>query len=345
MIGRSPSKASFLATSVLTIGLVTAGFATHPAFAVAAALNTSIRHIISFSSGGAVSDHVTTAASVEEFLKERGIAVGPHDYVNPSLGTPLADNLIIDYIPAVPVTIVNGNSRKTILTSAPDVGTLLDQQTLALGKNDKVFPSLSQEIVANSVIHIVRVNRWERTEKHRIALRIIRKIDFRLPPGSSKVIAKGEGGLRETMVRYTQADSGKVQRSVLASRIVRKAKARIIAQGVGEFAAFTYAGREGLSKTSYTAASALQMVATAYTAGCSGCSGITATGYRAGHGIVAVDPRVIPLGSRLYIPGYGVAIAGDTGGAIRGNRIDLGFNSLGDAIQFGRRSVVVYRLR
>ncbi|MEO6912399.1 MAG: 3D domain-containing protein, partial [Candidatus Baltobacteraceae bacterium] len=114
---------------------------------------------------------------------------------------------------------------------------------------------------------------------------------------------------------------------------------------VDEFAAFEDAGRDGLSKTSYTAAGAVRMVATAYTAGCSGCSGITATGYRAGHGIVAVDPRFIPLGSRLYIPGYGVAIAGDTGGAIRGNRIDLGFNSLSDAIQFGRRNVVVYRLR
>ena len=86
------------------------------------------------------------------------------------------------------------------------------------------------------------------------------------------------------------------------------------------------------------------MVATAYTAGCPGCSGYTATGYRAGHGIVAVDPRVIPLGTKLYIPGYGFAIAGDTGGAIVGDRIDLGFDSLDDAVAFGRRSVKVYTL-
>lgn len=330
---------------VLTIGLVTAGFATHPAYAVAAALQTSDRHIISFSSGGAVSDHVTTASTVFDFLKERGIAVSSNDYVNPSLGTPLTDNLVIDYIEAVPVKIVNGTSRKTILSAAPDVGALLEQQGLHLGKNDKVFPSLWSPIAANGEVHIVRVSRWDRTEKHRIAAKVIRKIDFRLPPGSSKVISKGEGGIRETMVRYTQADSGKVQRSILASRIVRKPRARIIADGVDEFAAFADAGGNRLSKTSYTAASAMRMVATAYTAGCSGCSGITAIGYRAGHGIVAVDPHVIPLGSRLFIPGYGVAIAGDTGGAIRGKRIDLGFNSLGDALQFGRRSVVVYRLR
>ena len=73
--------------------------------------------------------------------------------------------------------------------------------------------------------------------------------------------------------------------------------------------------------------------------------GMTAIGRPAGHGIVAVDPSVIPLGTRLYIPGYGFAIAGDTGGAIHGNRIDLGFNSYADAIRFGRREVTVYRLR
>ena len=70
------------------------------------------------------------------------------------------------------------------------------------------------------------------------------------------------------------------------------------------------------------------------------CSG----GRVAGHGVVAVDPRIIPLGSRLFIPGYGSAVAGDTGSAIRGNRIDLGFNSLRDALLFGRRAITVYVL-
>ena len=54
---------------------------------------------------------------------------------------------------------------------------------------------------------------------------------------------------------------------------------------------------------------------------------------------------MIPLGTRLYIPGYGFAIAGDTGGAIIGRRIDLGFDSIADAMQFGRRTVKVYTLR
>jgi 3D (Asp-Asp-Asp) domain-containing protein len=94
------------------------------------------------------------------------------------------------------------------------------------------------------------------------------------------------------------------------------------------------------------ASTVLRMPATAYTAYCGGrCSGRTALGWQAGYGIVAVDPRVIPLRTRLYIPGYGYAVAGDTGGAIRGSRIDLGFNTYRDARQFGRRNVTVYLLQ
>lgn len=85
--------------------------------------------------------------------------------------------------------------------------------------------------------------------------------------------------------------------------------------------------------------------ATAYTAYCAGCSGITATGINLKANpnakVIAVDPRVIPLGSKVYVEGYGHAIAGDTGGAIKGNKIDLFMNDLGRAKQWGRKNVTV----
>ncbi|MBA3347058.1 MAG: 3D domain-containing protein, partial [Actinobacteria bacterium] len=69
--------------------------------------------------------------------------------------------------------------------------------------------------------------------------------------------------------------------------------------------------------------------------------GHTASGLPVGHGIVAVDPSVIPLGTRLYVPGYGVAVAADTGGAVRGAMIDLWFPTTAAALNWGRRTVVI----
>ncbi|MDC7770243.1 LysM peptidoglycan-binding domain-containing protein [Priestia megaterium] len=83
--------------------------------------------------------------------------------------------------------------------------------------------------------------------------------------------------------------------------------------------------------------------ATAYTAYCAGCSGITATGIdlrsNPNRKVIAVDPRVIPLGSRVYVEGYGEAIAGDTGGAIKGTRVDLFMSSQSSALNWGRKTV------
>ncbi|MES9758462.1 LysM peptidoglycan-binding domain-containing protein [Priestia megaterium] len=89
--------------------------------------------------------------------------------------------------------------------------------------------------------------------------------------------------------------------------------------------------------------------ATAYTAYCAGCSGITATGIdlrsNPNRKVIAVDPRVIPLGSRVYVEGYGTAIAADTGGAIKGNKIDVLLPSQKEALKWGRKTVKVQILK
>lgn len=89
----------------------------------------------------------------------------------------------------------------------------------------------------------------------------------------------------------------------------------------------------------------LTMRATAYTAYCEGCSGITANGtdIRSNPNlkVIAVDPRVIPLGSRVWVEGYGEAIAADTGGAIKGNKIDVFIPTEGQARQWGVKQVTV----
>ncbi|AIC93351.1 MULTISPECIES: 3D domain-containing protein [Shouchella] len=90
----------------------------------------------------------------------------------------------------------------------------------------------------------------------------------------------------------------------------------------------------------------MSVEATAYTAFCEGCSGVTATGIdlraNPNQKVIAVDPNVIPLGSKVYVEGYGEAIAGDTGGAINGNKIDLFMPERQDALNFGRQNVTIH---
>jgi len=95
----------------------------------------------------------------------------------------------------------------------------------------------------------------------------------------------------------------------------------------------------------YSSSRTLTMVATAYTANCAGGSGVTATGIdlkaNPNQKVIAVDPNVIPLGSKVYVEGYGTAIAADTGGAIKGNRIDVFIPDYRSAVAFGRKTVQV----
>ena len=84
--------------------------------------------------------------------------------------------------------------------------------------------------------------------------------------------------------------------------------------------------------------------ATAYSPFDPGVGTYTARGNVVRRGIIAVDPSFIPLGTRVYIPGYGEAVADDTGGAIRGNRIDIAFDTYDEALSFGRQHIEIYIL-
>jgi 3D (Asp-Asp-Asp) domain-containing protein len=213
-----------------------------------------------------------------------------------------------------------------------------------LSLNPAVAVSAAPASVTKVTWHRDGLLTWERVEHRAIAPATIHRLTIGLAPGRSKVLARGRAGILELRVRYAQRDGGPVRRSVLASAVIRVARPRVVAEGIGDTPLTSFEAH-GIARMAYMARSAIEMLATAYTADCVGCGGMTAIGLRAGLGIVAVDPRVIPLGTRLYIPGYGFAVAGDTGGDIVGHRIDLGFNSQRDAVLFGRRDVTVYPLK
>jgi resuscitation-promoting factor RpfB len=199
------------------------------------------------------------------------------------------------------------------------------------------------------LVRVTHVTTWTTTVVSHVTPPARHRLDTSLAPEVSRVRVKGSPGTRVSIVRSLQIGSH-VRHVVVSTRVTHAAIARVIADGSQAYDAYQRLREIGALEANNFAARAMQMVsmemiATAYTANCAGCSGMTAIGRRAGHGIVAVDPRYIPIGTKLYIAGYGWAIAGDTGGAIRGSRIDLGFDTDAEAMAFGRREVTVYRLK
>lgn len=179
---------------------------------------------------------------------------------------------------------------------------------------------------------------YEQTVNKEIGIQTIIEPDPTMAKGEQKIIQEGHAGQVSIKERvYLQGDKI-IRTKELSSKVIKDMVPKIIKEGTREKIVQTSRGNVRYSKF-------LKMNATAYTASDGNGDGITASGIPATRGIVAVDPEVIPLGTRLYIPGYGEALAADTGGAIQGNRIDLVVDSYGEAVNFGRQDIDVYILQ
>ena len=209
-------------------------------------------------------------------------------------------------------------------------------------------PAVDKRLFALAHVQQTTTSTYQWTQRIRVKTppTIERRLSLALGPNDSKTISHGTPTVREKVLKvWRKPGDRNVHVKVLQSRVIQRGRPKIIVSGILAYEHYALVAKRGLKRAERFATTAFEMLATAYTPNCIGCSGITAIGLPAGHGIVAVDPSVIPLGSKLYVKGYGLALAGDTGGAIRGDRIDLGFNSYADAQQFGRRPVLVYLLR
>lgn len=138
--------------------------------------------------------------------------------------------------------------------------------------------------------------------------------------GTETITQEGKDGKKTITTKITLYDGEEFERDIVKTEI-EKPENKIISRGT-----------KIVWKTMQTEAGEIKywkkmrVYATHYDSRCPGCNETTAIGLRAGKGVIAVDPTVIKMRSQIYIPGYGLAIAGDTGGSIKGNIIDLGFD-------------------
>jgi 3D (Asp-Asp-Asp) domain-containing protein len=192
---------------------------------------------------------------------------------------------------------------------------------------------------SNVVRPTVHVTSTFQTQRRLIALDPEVRLTPTLKPGQRKILRRGQPVLEQVTERLVLWDDVVMRRQLAYRRVLEPGRQAVVLQG----APLTW-GQLAASTRFRKLVGVYTMEATAYTAwtATSNPTGRTASGTPAGYGVVAVDPRIIRLGSHVFVPGYGLAIASDTGGAIVGNRIDLCMESVRDAIIFGRRAVKVY---
>ncbi|SDI11661.1 Uncharacterized conserved protein YabE, contains G5 and tandem DUF348 domains [Alteribacillus persepolensis] len=285
---------------------------------------------------------VTTAKNVEEVLEEQNISASEHDKINKDLHAPVTEEMEIVYESAFPVTIHYDDKEKQLMTTSTTVADLLNEADVRVSDKDRVQPDVKKTVASETDINVVRVEKVTDVVEEEVDYATVTRRDDSLPKGEERVIESGQSGVVEKRYEVTLENGEEVSRTLIDEKEIRESKDEIVAVGAREATVTASRGGDG---TESPDGQTLTMQATAYTANCTGCSGVTATGVNLNSNpnkkVVAVDPSVIPLGTRVHVEGYGEAVAADTGGAIKGNKIDLHVPTKQEAGRFGRQTVKV----
>ncbi|MGE8207428.1 ubiquitin-like domain-containing protein [Heyndrickxia sp. NPDC080065] len=279
----------------------------------------------------------TTVDTVQDLLEDENIKLGNYDQVRPEIDQNIIENMRIDISKAFSLTLNDGGNKKKVWSTSTTVADFLKQQGIKLKELDRTKPDLKHTVGPEDVIKVIRVKKVSDVVEVPIEYAVTTKKDTKLLQGQEKVVQQGENGLVRKEYEITKENGKEVDRKLLREKTIKESKDKIVSVGTKIVTAQVSRGEPGGKEYFVTA--------TAYTADCNGCSGRTATGInlRANPNlkIIAVDPSLIPLGTKVYVEGYGYAVAADTGGAINGKIIDVFFSNKSQAYRWGRKQVKI----
>lgn len=295
----------------------------------------------------------TRVKLVEDLLDEYEIHVGEHDDVSIALDSELHDGDVLKVKHAIPVFLNADGAVEQVYTTESTVAGVLKQQELALGEQDKVMPSLDSAVVADEEIRVVRVETIVEEVEETIPFETVTQNDDSLLKGKEQIVQAGKDALLLKRFEKVLEDGVIVSEKLIAEEIADPGQQQIVAIGTKNPVTVLSASsptvqqvtRDGISFGVKKVLSNVTL--TAYDAGPNSTGkteehpwyGMTYTGTEVTEGrTIAVDPNVIPLGWWVYIEGIGLRRAEDTGSAIKGNIIDIYFESEEHALKFGRKS-------
>jgi len=255
----------------------------------------------------------TSASTVGDVLNENNITIGLYDEVIPPLSTLVIDSMTITVRTAQTLTVDNGGSVLTIQSTARTVGEALAEAGIPLMGLDTSHPSENEPIPANGQIQVTRVSESILVEVQSIPFPVEERESADVAFGDQEILQNGENGAVMVRTRIRFENGVEVSRVEEGQTTLKEPVRQIVAYGTK----ITLSEVGGNAPYQYWYAT--EMYASWYSpcnSGTGGCSYGTASGARAGYGIVAVDYSYYSYlgGMRVYIPGYGLATIGDTGG-------------------------------
>lgn len=302
--------------------------------------------------GDQVTVYTGFTADPAKVLDQVGVELNEQDYYTTAAVDGVAE---ITVQRAMPVTVDNCGQIMQTTSYGETVGELLGRLGVETGMGYQLSDSLSTKIQEGMCISVANVVQTSETYTVEVPFEITYCEDPSLPVGEEKILVEGVPGQMLCTADVVYRNTQEEYRNVVEQTMLEQSTRQIVAVGTGE------AVGESLpiigdgfivlptgEVLTYTHTDVYE--ATAYTHTDEGCDEYTANGNRVKVGVVAVDPRIVPYGTRMFIVSedgtyiYGLATAEDCGGGIKNKRLDLYMETTAECFEFGRRDVTVYFL-
>ena len=311
--------------------------------------------------GDRVVVHTSSATDPAAVLDEVGLELDQEDIYTTLPGDGVSE---INVRRGKSVTIEHNGGQLQVAAYDETVEQLLERLNISIGGNTQISMPLDSVIYDGMVLTVSRTVRNVETYTVPVPFETVYQDDPSLAAGMQKVITQGKDGQNQCVASVLYESGEEISRVVMSETVLQAPVNQVIAVGtaveepvveeptpiggpmpeIGD-GIITLASGEVLTYTG-----TMQVLATGYNKTNEGCDDWTATGTLARVGAIAVDPRMIPYGTRMFIVSndgayvYGIATAEDCGGSIKGNRIDLYFDTNYECFQFGRRDCTIYIL-
>jgi len=314
-------KGIFLITSILTLGLLLGSLV----FALQ-------KPVVIEVDGKVIKTRVLFTGTVGEVLDDNKIKLVGKDTVEPSRDSAINKNMQIKIVRAFNVKVTADGVTKEINTTPVTIKEAVTLAGFKLGEKDIVKTLPVTKVVPQQDIEVIRVTEQVISQDEEMPYQVEKTVDTTLETGLTRTLKAGKNGVARNTLKVTYYNGQEAKRDIVKIETLVQPQNKVIAMGN-----ITSVSRGG-QRLDFREARYMQATAYTYT------GFRTATGKDPAVGMVAVDPQEIPLGTKMYIEGYGYAWAADTGGAVRGNVIDLFMEENSQCVKWGRRTVKVYLL-